>query len=80
MYELNLRRLMDGCCVEIDYECFDELMDLLITMRVDLNTLNIDNLWVNGCQFLAYDDTDNFGGVIFHTTEEGIYTIRMECM
>jgi len=76
MYELNLKRLMDACCVTIEHECFDELQDYLTERRVDLNTLNIDNLWVNGCCFIPKgEEVDS--GVVFHTTDDGVYTVNM---
>ena len=52
MKQFNLNRLMMSCCVNIDNEYYEELMDYLLETGVDLNTLNIDDLVVNGIQFL----------------------------
>jgi hypothetical protein len=43
---------MDSCCVNIDDEYYDELMDYLLEGDVDLNTLNIDDLVVNRVDFI----------------------------
>ena len=56
MKEFNLMRLMDSCCVTIDSEYYDELYDYLLDIEVDLNELNIDDLVVNGIQFLDKED------------------------
>jgi len=48
MYDLNLYRLMENCCAKIDDDIFDELKDYLTQIEADLNTLNIDDLVVNG--------------------------------
>ena len=52
MKQFNLMRLMDSCCVNIDDEYYDELMDYLLEGDVDLNTLNIDDLVVNRVDFI----------------------------
>jgi len=52
MYDINLTRLMDACTVKIDDDYYDELADYLTDTEADLNTLNIDDLVVNGIQYL----------------------------
>ncbi len=47
MKEFNLRRLLDACCVEIPDEVYNALFDYLLQVDVDLNTVNIDDLYVN---------------------------------
>lgn len=59
MKEFNLARLMDSCCVTIDGDYYDELFDYLIDIDVDLNELNIDDLVVNGVQYLTDEDVNN---------------------
>jgi hypothetical protein len=56
MKEFNLNRLMQSCCITIDTAYYNELFDYLIEGGIDLNTLNIDDLVVNGVQFLEKDD------------------------
>lgn len=75
MKEFNLKRLMDGCCVTIDPEYYDELMDFLLETSVDLNTLNIDNLVVNGIQFLDKEDAEKHELYILKETEDGCWCI-----
>ena len=58
MKEFNLNRLMMSCCVDIDNEYYEELMDYLLEADVDLNTLNIDDLVVNGIQFLDKEEAE----------------------
>jgi len=60
MKQFNLNRLMMSCCVDIDDEYYEELMDYLLEMDVDLNTLNIDDLVVNGVQFLDKEDAEDY--------------------
>jgi len=60
MKEFNLMRLMDSCCVTIDIEYYDELFDYLIESDIDLNILNIDDLVVNGIQFLDKEDAEDY--------------------
>jgi len=60
MKEFNLNRLMMSCCVNIDDEYYEELYDYLIEIDVDLNTLNIDDLVVNGVQFLDKEDCEDY--------------------
>ena len=85
MKEFNLRRLMDSCCVTIDNEYYDELYDYLLDIDVDLkknydpdgaidlNTLNIDDLIVNGVQFLDKDECEDY--YILRETDNGCWVI-----
>tara|TARA_R100001082_G_scaffold99445_1_gene68197 strand:- start:2195 stop:2416 length:222 start_codon:yes stop_codon:yes gene_type:complete len=73
MKEFNLRRLMDSCCVTIDNEYYDELYDYLLDIDVDLNTLNIDDLIVNGVQFLDKDECEDY--YILKETDNGCWVI-----
>jgi hypothetical protein len=75
MKEYNLMRLMDSCCVTIDTEYYDELMDYLLETNVDLSTLNIDNLVVNGIQFLDKEDAEQLELYILKETEDGCWCI-----
>ena len=71
MKEFNLNRLMDSCCVNIDNEYYDELFDYLIELDVDLNKLNIDDLVVNGIQFLDKEEVERQELHILKETEDG---------
>ena len=73
MKQFNLNRLMMSCCVNIDNEYYEELMDYLLETRVDLNTLNIDDLVVNGIQFLDKEDAEDY--YILKETEDGCWCI-----
>jgi hypothetical protein len=73
MKQFNLDRLMMSCCVDIDNEYYEELMDYLLEMDVDLNELNIDDLVVNGIQFLDKEDAEDY--YILRETEEGCWCI-----
>lgn len=73
MKEFNLKRLMDSCCVTIDEEYYDELMDFLLETGVDLNMLNIDDVVVNGIQFLDKEDAEDY--YILKETEDGCWCI-----
>jgi hypothetical protein len=74
MKEFNLMRLMDSCCVTIDREYYDELFDYLIDTDVDLNELNIDDIVVNGIQFIEdEEDTDDYYVLI--KTDSGSWVI-----
>ena len=73
MKEFNLNRLMMSCCVDIDNEYYEELMDYLLEMDVDLNELNIDDLVVNGIQFLDKEDAEDY--YILKETEDGCWCI-----
>mgnify|MGYP003121701884 FL=1 len=75
MKEFNLNRLMMSCCVDIDDEYYEELMDYLLETNVDLNTLNIDNLVVNGIQFLDKEDAEDLELYILKETEDGCWCI-----
>ncbi len=75
MKEFNLMRLMDSCCVTIDPDYYNELMDYLLEIDVDLNILNIDDLVVNGIQFLDKEDVEEFELYILKETEEGCWCI-----
>jgi hypothetical protein len=74
MRELNLRRLMDSCCVSIDEDYYEELFDYLIEW-VDLNELNIDNLVVNGIQFLDKEYAERYELYILKETEDGCWCL-----
>lgn len=56
MYEFNLRRLMDSCCITIDLDYYDELFDYLVDIGADLNTLNIDDMVVNSISFIPEEE------------------------
>lgn len=73
MKEFNLMRLMDSCCVTIDLEYYDELMDYLLEMDVDLNKLNIDDLVVNRIQFLDKEKAERKELHILKETEDGCW-------
>lgn len=73
MKQFNLDRLMMSCCVDIDNEYYEELMDYLLGIDVDLNTLNIDDLVVNGIQFLDKEDAEDY--YILRETEDGCWCI-----
>jgi len=73
MKEFNLNRLMMSCCVNIDDEYYEELCDYLIEIDVDLNTLNIDDLVVNGVQFLDKEDCEDY--YILKETDSGCWVI-----
>jgi len=75
MKEFNLNRLMMSCCVEIDNEYYNELFDYLIMIDVDLNELNIDDLVVNGIQFLDKEDAEELELYILKETEDGCWCI-----
>jgi len=75
MKEFNLNRLMMSCCVEIDNEYYNELFDYLIMIDVDLNELNIDDLVVNGIQFLDKEDAEELELYILKETENGCWCI-----
>jgi hypothetical protein len=66
---------MDSCCVTIDTEYYDELMNFLLETNVDLSTLNIDNLVVNGIQFLDKEDAEQLELYILKETEDGCWCI-----
>jgi hypothetical protein len=74
MKEFNLRRLMDSCYVNIDGDYYEELFDYLIEW-VDLNELNIDDLVVNGIQFLDKEDAESYELYILKETEDGCWCI-----
>ena len=73
MKEFNLNRLMMSCCVDIDDEYYEELYDYLIEIDVDLNTLNIDDLVVNGIEFLDKEDCEDY--YILKETDNGCWVI-----
>lgn len=75
MKQFNLNRLMMSCYVDIDDEYYEELMDYLLEIDVDLNELNIDDLVVNGIQFLDKEDAEEYGLYILKETEEGCWCI-----
>ena len=78
MYDMNLTRLMDACAVTIEDEYYDELADYLTDIDADLNKLNIDDLVVNGIQFLEKDDfkgnEDDY--MVLKKHEGGAWVIR----
>lgn len=73
MKQHNLNTLMMACCVDIDDEYYEELMDYLLETGVDLNELNIDDLVVNSIQFLDKEDTEDY--YILRETEDGCWCI-----
>ena len=75
MKEFNLNRLMESCCITIDIEYYDELFDYLIELDVDLNELNIDDLVVNGVQFLDKDEFEEDDYYILTETDSGCWVI-----
>jgi len=75
MKEFNLNRLMMSCCVDIDDEYYEELFDYLIEIDVDLNILNIDDLVVNGIQFLDKEDFEEDDYYILTETDTGCWVI-----
>ena len=75
MKEFNLNRLMDSCCVNIDNEYYDELFDYLIELDVDLNKLNIDDLVVNGIQFIDKEEAERQELHILKENEDGCWCI-----
>jgi hypothetical protein len=75
MKQFNLDRLMMSCCVDIDNDYYEELMDYLLEIDVDLNTLNIDDLVVNGVQFLDKEEAEDIGLYILKETEDGCWCI-----
>ena len=76
MKAFNLNILMKSCCVEIDDEVYDELFDFLLEMDVDLNTLNIDDIYVNGVSFLQLDEREyTEEAYILKETEDGFWVV-----
>lgn len=75
MKQFNLNRLMMSCCVDIDNEYYEELMDYLLEIDVDLNELNIDDLVVNGIQFLDKEDAEQYELYILKETEDGCWCV-----
>jgi hypothetical protein len=75
MKEFNLMRLMDSCCVTIDLEYYDELMEYLLEIDVDLNELNIDDLVVNGVQWLSKEEAEDYELFILKETEDGCWCL-----
>ena len=74
MKEFNLMRLMDSCCVTINEDYYEELFDYLLDTDVDLNELNIDDLVVNGVQYLENDQlTEDY--YILKKDDEGAYVL-----
>ena len=56
MKEFNLIRLLDACCVSIPNEVHNALFDYLLRIDVDLNTVNIDHLYVNSVRTIARNE------------------------
>ena len=74
----NLTTLMDACCVDISKEYYDELFDYLMDTEVDLNTVNIDDIVVNGITFIDNDELaeiDEDDIYILAETDDGAYTL-----
>jgi len=76
MKEFNLHRLMKSCCVKIEDSYYDELFDYLIDADVDLNTLNIDDLVVNGIMYLETEDYVGRDYIFLAVDEAGAYVLR----
>jgi hypothetical protein len=75
MKAFNLNRIMMSCCVDIDNEYFEELHDFLMETDVDLNTLNIDDLVVNGVQWLSKEEAEEYDMYILKETEDGCWCL-----
>jgi len=75
MKEFNLGRLMDSCCVTISTDYYDELFDYLIDIDIDLNELNIDDLVVNGIQYVDNEDLNEDDYYILKRDDDGAYVI-----
>ena len=60
MKEMNLTRLLESCCVAIPDKVQDALFDYLMESDVDLDTLNVDDLYVNGVQYLEDDENEDY--------------------
>jgi len=75
MKSFNLNRLMMSCCVDIDDEYYEELMDYLLQIDIDLNTLNIDDLVVNGVQWLSKEEAEELELFILKETEDGCWCL-----
>ncbi len=76
MKEMNLERLLNACCVKIPEDVKEALFDYLIETDVDLNELNVDNLWVNGIQWISHNDIDHEQKyIILFINDEGIYVL-----
>ena len=56
MYEMNLSRLLDACCVNIPPNQWNAMYDYFIENEIDLNCINIDNLYVNGVSYIDLED------------------------
>tara|TARA_R110000803_G_scaffold34012_2_gene74404 strand:+ start:2626 stop:2865 length:240 start_codon:yes stop_codon:yes gene_type:complete len=76
MKAINLTKIMDSCCVTIDEDYYEELHDLIIELDLDLNTINMDNLVINGIQFLSKDEC-NEEHCILKESYEGFYIIDL---
>ncbi len=57
MKEHNLLKLLDSCCVTIPRDVKEALFDYLIDY-VDLNEVNIDDIYINNVYFLNKDEYD----------------------
>jgi len=53
---MNLGKLLDACCVNIPTEQWNAMYDYLVEHEVDLNCINIDNLYVNGIRYIDLED------------------------
>lgn len=73
--EFNLKSIMESCCVEIDAEYYDELFDHLIDTDEDLNHLNINDLVVNGIQFLDKEEAEKYKLHILKETDTGVWCL-----
>jgi len=51
---MNLSRLLDACCINIPKDQWNAMYDYFIEHEIDLNCINIDNLYVNGTGFISY--------------------------
>ena len=74
MKDMNLSRLLESCCVTIPDDLQDALHEYLMEIDVDLNTLNVDDLFVNWVQYLTNDQiTEDYH--ILVEDEDGAYVI-----
>ncbi len=77
MYHMNALRLVNSCCVRIEPpEVADALVEWICDNDIDLNRLNVDNLYVNGISYLPPDEESDLP--ILHEDGEDRWTINDE--
>jgi len=67
---MNLGRLLDACCIEIPKTQYDALYDYFVEHEIDLNCINIDNLYVNGIQYLDKEDIKDYHTILTQEDNE----------